>query len=168
MQRNFILTDVMKTGAHQTYEQFLDTHSLPDQIINHTGEYYTLHNYNLDSYDRKFAMIDRTVSNHSRLFNNTEYQSELTRRVKLLHSQGFKFILATPWESYENTITGNVYPKEIGIKSFEWTGGTSWFWFYMYHKHLNNKFKFTHDHFGSYFYKKYDFLYLNKQPREHR
>jgi hypothetical protein len=38
----------------------------------------------------------------------------------------------------------------------------------MYDKHLNNKFKFTHDHFGSYFYKKCDFLYLNKEPREHR
>ena len=38
----------------------------------------------------------------------------------------------------------------------------------MYEKHLNNKFKFTHDHFGSYWHKKHDFLYLNKQPREHR
>jgi len=169
MQRNFILTDVMKTGAHQTYERFLDTHSLPDQTIEYTGEYYTLHNYDLDAYDRKFAMIDRTLANNGRLLNNIEYQQELIRRVKLLHSQGFKFIMASPWESHENIQSGKIYPNNIGeVASFNWTGGVSWFWWYMYNKHLNNKFKFTHDHFGSYFYKKCDFLYLNKQPRKHR
>ena len=45
MQRNFFLTDLMKTGEHYRYEKFLDTHSLPNQTIEHTGEYYTLHNY---------------------------------------------------------------------------------------------------------------------------
>ena len=86
-----------------------------------------------------------------------------------MHSQGFKFIMASPWESHENINAGNIYPNDIeGITSFNWTGGVSWFWWYMYDKHLNNKFKFTHDHFGSYFYKKCDFLYLNKEPREHR
>ena len=168
MQRNFILTDVMKTGNHQSYEQFLDTHSLSDQKIDYTGEYYTLHNYDLDSYDRRFVLIDRTVANN-RVCANPEYQVELLKRVKLLHSQGFKFIMASPWESHENINAGNIYPNDIeGITSFNWTGGVSWFWWYMYDKHLNNKFKFTHDHFGSYFYKKCDFLYLNKEPREHR
>ena len=76
MQRNFILTDIMKTGNHMSYEQFLDTHSLPDQTIDYTGEYYTLHNYDLDSYDRKFAFIDRRVEN-VRLFDNAEYEKEL-------------------------------------------------------------------------------------------
>ena len=150
MQRNFFLTDVMKTGAHQTYERFLDTHSLPDQKIDYTGEYYTLHNYDLDSYDRKFALIDRRIDN-VRLFNNVEYEKELLTRINLLHSQGFKFIMASPWESHENIQSGKVYPNNIGeVESFNWTGGTSWFWFYMYYKHLNNKFKSTHDHFGSY------------------
>ena len=168
MQRNFILTDVMKTGNHQKYERFLDTHSLPDQTIEYTGEYYTLHNYDLDTYDRKFAFVDRTISN-DRVCANPEYQIELSKRVKLLHSQGFKFIMASPWESHENIKFGNIYPNSIGeVASFNWTGGVSWFWWYMYDKHLNSKFKFTHDHFGSYFYKKHDFLYLNKIPREHR
>ena len=168
MQRNFILTDIMKTGNHQTYERFLDTHSLPDQKIDYAGEYYTLHNYDLDSYDRRFVLIDRAISNN-RVCVNSEYQEELLKRVKLLHSQGFKFIMASPWESHENINAGNIYPNNIGeVASFNWTGGVSWFWWYMYDKHLNNKFKFTHDHFGSYFYKKYDFLYLNKEPREHR
>ena len=168
MQRNFILTDVMKTGDHMSYEQFLDTHSLPDQKIDYTGEYYTLHNYDLDAYDRKFAFIDRDIAN-DRVYANSEYQAELLKRVRLLHSQGFKFIMASPWESHENIKSGNIYPNDIkGITAFNWTGGVSWFWWYMYDKHLNNKFKFTHDHFGSYFYKKRDFLYLNKQPRRHR
>jgi hypothetical protein len=168
MQRNFFLTDLMKTGAHQTYERFLDTHSLPNQTIECTGEYYTLHNYDLDSYDRRFALIDRRIEN-VRLYDNAEYETELLTRVKLLHTQGFKFIMASPWESHENIKSGKVHPNNIGkIDSFNWTGGVSWFWWYMYDKHLNNKFKFTHDHFGSYFYKKHDFLYLNKQPRHHR
>ena len=168
MQRNFFITDLMKTGNHQSYERFLDTHSLPDQKIDYTGEYYTLHNYDLDSYDRRFALIDRTIANN-RVCANPEYQVELLKRVRLLHSQGFKFIMASPWESHENINAGNIYPNDIEeIRSFNWTGGVSWFWWYMYDKHLNNKFKFTHDHFGSYFYKKHDFLYLNKEPREHR
>ena len=57
MQRNFILTDVMKTGNHQKYERFLDTHSLPDQTIEYTGEYYTLHNYDLDRALREFERV---------------------------------------------------------------------------------------------------------------
>ena len=167
MQRNFILTDVMKTGNHQTYERFLNTHSLPNQTIECTGEYYTLYNYDLDAYDRKFAFIDRDIAN-DRVCSNPEYQAELLKRARLLHSQGFKFIMASPWESHENIQTGNIQPNSIEVESFNWTGGVSWFWWYMYDKHLNNKFKFTHDHFGSYWYKKHDFLYLNKQSRNHR
>ena len=173
MQRNFFLTDLMKTGEHIRYEQFLDTHSLPNQTIEYTGEYYTLHNYDLDSYDRRFALIDRRIHN-DRLLGNKEYSSELTRRVKLLHSQGFKFILATPWESIENIKTKSfidnpngekkvLIPERIDeVQTFEWTGSTSWFWSYMYEKHVNNNFKFKHNS------KKYDFLYLNKFPRIHR
>ena len=40
MQRNFILTDVMKTGDHHSYEQFIDTHTIPDQTfeLKYTGK----------------------------------------------------------------------------------------------------------------------------------
>ena len=178
MQRNFILTDVMKTGGHANLEQFINMHSLSDQTFDMTGEYYTLHNYDLDSYDRKFAVIDCRFEN-TRLKDNTEFSTEFKKRCDLLHSQGFMFIKANPWESLEN-INGSqyindefkfsntpIYP-EIDIKHVMWTGGTSWFWFYMYVKHVDNKFKFTHDHNGSYWHKKHDFLYLNKAPRKHR
>ena len=57
MQRNFILTDVMQTGNHQDLENFINYHSLTDQTFDMTGEYYTLHDYDLDSYDRRFAII---------------------------------------------------------------------------------------------------------------
>ena len=145
-----------------SYERFLRTHSLPNQTIEYTGEYYTLHNYDLDSYDRRFALIDRRIDN-TVLFGNKEYYNELDRRVKLLHSQGFKFIMASPWESIENLKSGKIHPNDIGnVNSFNWTGGTSWFWWYMYDKHKDSKFNFDHSN------KKYDFLYLNKQPREHR
>ena len=166
MQRNFILTDIMKTGNHNKLEDFINLHSLKGQAFDFTGEYYTLHNFNLDSYDRKFAIIDIRGANN-RLKDSPEFTVELKKRCKLLHSQGFVFIKSNPWESLENVNNTSQYP-EIDIKHIKWNGGVSWFWFYMYEKHLNNKFKFTHDHFGSYWHKKHDFLYLNKQPREHR
>ena len=59
------------------------------------------------------------------------------------------------------------YP-EIEIPHFKWTGDVSWFWYWMYNKHKNSKFNFTHDHNGSYWHKKHDFLYLNKGARIHR
>jgi hypothetical protein len=162
MQRNFILTDVMKTGIHTDLEQFIDMHSLPDQTFDMTGEYYTLHNYDLDSYDRKFAIIDCRAQN-DRLKDNTEFYSELRKRCDLLHSQGFVFIKASPWESLDNVNNSRqYYYPEIDLEHIKWTGGTSWFWFYMYVKHKDTKFNFDHSN------KKYDFLHLIKQHRDHR
>ena len=166
MQRNFILTDVMKTGFHQDLENFISMHSMADQAFDMTGEYYTLHNYDLDNYDRKFAMIDTRFVNN-RVKDNTEFNTELKKRCNLLHSQGFVFIKTNPWESLENVNSQTQYP-EMDIEHIKWTGDVSWFWFYMYMKHKDNTFDFTHDHNGSYWHKKHDFLYLNKSPREHR
>ena len=160
MQRNFILTDVMKTGFHVELEEFVKMHTLEDQTFEMTGEYYTLHNYDLDSYDRRFAMIDSRQAN-VRVKDNPDFNVELKRRCELLHSQGFVFIKADPWESQDNVKQILQYP-EIEIEHIKWTGGVSWFWYYMYDKHKNNKFNFDHTN------KKYDFLYLNKEPRAHR
>jgi hypothetical protein len=160
MQRNFILTDVMKTGNHQELEGFISMHSLENQCFDMSCEYYTLHNYDLDSYHRRFAIIDVREEN-TRIRNNKEFHEELTRRCELLKSQGFVFIQATPWESLENIKNSKVYPQ-IDIEHIKWSGGVSWFWYYMYNKHHDNKYKFDH---GT---KKFDFLYLNKTQRGHR
>jgi len=166
MQRNFILTDVMKTGDHVKLEKFLSYNSLADQTFDMTGEYYTLHNYDLDTYDRKFAVIDSN-SLIGRVTDNAEFSKDLKQRCDLLHSQGFKFIKASPWESLENITAVKQFP-ETDVEYVNWTGGTSWFWFYMYEKHKDNNFNFTHDHNGSYWHKLKEFLYLNKAPRRHR
>ena len=167
MQSNFILTDVMKTGDHHSYEQFLEAHSLPNQTFEYTGEYYTLHNFDLDKYDRKFAFIDMRIPNN-RVLDNTGYRNDLVTRLELLHQQGFKFILANPWESLDN-INSNIFVTGEKLKKVDipyphhvWTGGVSWFWSYMYHKHIDNSFNFIHSE------KQHDFLYLNKAPRTHR
>ena len=167
MQSNFILTDVMKTGDHHSYEQFLEAHSLPNQTFEYTGEYYTLHNFDLDKYDRKFAFIDMRIHNN-RVLDNTGYRNDLVTRLELLHQQGFKFILANPWESLDN-INSNIFVTGEKLKKVDipyphhvWTGGVSWFWSYMYHKHIDNSFNFIHSE------KQHDFLYLNKAPRTHR
>jgi len=150
----------MKTGLHVELEEFVKMHTLEDQTFEMTGEYYTLHNYDLDSYDRRFAMIDSRQAN-VRVKDNPDFNVELKRRCDLLHSQGFVFIKADPWESQDNIKQIVQYP-EIEIEHIKWTGGVSWFWYYMYDKHKNNKFDFDHTN------KKYDFLYLNKEPRAHR
>ena len=160
MQHNFILTDVMKTGNHVDLEQFINMHSLQKQKFDITGEYYTLHQYNLDSYDRKFAILDCRAGN-IRIKDNPDFAQELTKRCKLLHSQGFVFIKANPWESLENIELTTMYP-EIDLPHVKWTGGVSWFWFYMFQKHKDTKYNFNHA------LKNFDFLYLNKSKRQHR
>tara|TARA_X000001382_G_C3153547_1_gene173786 strand:- start:64 stop:1140 length:1077 start_codon:yes stop_codon:yes gene_type:complete len=168
MQRNFILTDIMKTGDHRSYEQFIDTHSLADQEFDCTGEYYTLHQYELDNYHRKFALIDMRIHNN-RLIGNDAYRNDLYTRLELLHQQGFVFILTNPWESADNIksqifVTGEKMKKiEIPYPYYTWTGGVSWFWSFMYHKHKDNKPQVTHK-----WPKIHEFLYLNKATREHR
>ena len=168
MQRNFILTDVMKTGDHQSYENFINLHSLHNQTFDMTGEYYTLHNYDLESYDRKLALIDYRIHTN-RLIESETYQSDLKTRLEILHQQGFKFIIANPWESMDN-IKNQVFLTGEKLKDIDmpypyhlWTGGVSWFWSFMFHKHKGVEFHFDHSN-----YKKYDFLYLNKFPRKHR
>jgi len=125
-----------------------------------TGEYYTMHEYDLESYDRRFAVIDTRVAN-DRIHRNTEFDLELRRRCDLLHSQGFVFIKATPWESIHNINNSTLYPR-MEIEHIKWSGGVSWFWFYMRQKHMAKSFNFDHSK------KKFAFLYLNKFPREHR
>ena len=166
MQRNFILTDVMKTGDHQQIEQFVNLHSLEDQTFDLEHEYYRLHNYDIDNYDRRFAIIDVRDDN-IRMRGNKEFDIEFKKRCELLHSQGFTFICSTPWESKDNVDNMTLYP-ELDLEHIRWTGDVSWFWFYMYMKHKDNTFNVTHDHNGSYWHKKHDFLYLNKATREHR
>jgi len=160
MQRNFILTDVMKTGDHPELEQFINSNTFTNQTFDMTGEYYMLHQYDLDSFDRKFAIIDWKAQN-KKLKDNPEFMKELQNRCNLLHSQGFVFIKANPWESLHNIKYGEQYP-DIDVEHIKWSGGVSYFWCYMFHKHKNKRHEFHHDN------KKFDFLYLNKFAREHR
>jgi len=162
----------MKTGDHVKFEQFIDMHSFTDQKFDVCGEYFAMDWYDLDSYDRRFAMVDSRQGN-IRFKPNKAFTEELEKRLEHLKSQGFVFIMASPWESMENISNTSdkndtQWPKEINQEYLTWTGDASWFWFYMYMKHKDNKFSFTHDHDGSYWHKKHDFLYLNKAPREHR
>ncbi len=160
MQRNFILTDVMRTGFHRDLEQFIDMHTLKNQSFDYTGDWYTLHDYDLDSYDRKFAIIDTRYGNYH-LRNSEDFNNDLNKRCELLHSQGFTFIKATPWECAETVDKERLWPT-IDIDHIKWTGGVSWFWFLMYKKYKNVNLNFNHDN------KKYDFLYLNKVNKPHR
>ena len=150
----------MKSGKHQDFEDFISMHSMKNQIFDMTGEYYRLHTYDLDSYDRRFAIIDVKEENLP-LTTNSDFYVELYKRINLLKSQNFVFIKATPWESLNNITVNPEYPN-VNVEHVKWSGGVSWFWFYMYKKHVGKSFNFTHDK------KPFDFLYLNKLPRGHR
>ena len=150
----------MKTGACQDVKDFIDLHSINGQVFECESEYYNLHNYDLDSYHRKFAIVDSRFDNN-KLKSSIGFSEELSKRCGLLHSQGFTFIKNTAWESKENIKNIEMYP-DIPFDHFTWTADTSWFWSYMFNKHNNKRFHFDHSD------KKYDYLYLNKQPRPHR
>ena len=162
-QHNLILTDIMKTGENQLYEGYIRFNTLPNQKFDFTSEYYFLHNFK-KKYDRKIALLNISHGLFG-LKKNNEFIDETKRRIKKLKQDGFKIITALPWESYDNFITGNFKIKELEEetkKNYLWHGQQSWFWFYMVIKHIKNNLSFDHSN------KKYDFLYLNKQPRSHR
>ena len=114
MTYNFFLTDLMKTGNHQLLEKFISLNNIPEQHIDYTGEYYTLHTFDLKKYERKFALIDHASAN-SRLWNNTDYWKDLSARIKYLGEQGFVFLIVSPWESlstFDQSIDYNNVLKE--------------------------------------------------------
>ena len=159
-QHNLILTDIMKTGDHIANEGFIRFNTLKNQKFDLTGEYYTLHNYKFEQYQRKVALLDVRKDNLC-LEKNLEFTIELDRRINFLKQNNFKIIVSCPWESAENFQKSNYFPTGYKNK-FLWHGQQSWFWFYMVIKHIKNNLSFEHSN------KKYDFLYLNKQPRSHR
>lgn len=150
----------MKTGFHLDLEEFISMHTMKDQSFECTGEYYTLHNYDLDSYDRRFAVIDCRMGNWL-VKDNAEYKQELQRRIDLLRSQGFVFIKSNPWES-SSILEATDPPPRVDIDHVKWTGDCSWFWWYMFRKHKEQNYVFKHDN------KKFEFLYLNKTAKPHR
>jgi len=159
-QHNLILTDIMKTSDHLALEGFIRFNTLLNQKFDLTGEYYTLHNFELEKYHRRIAFLDIRQDNH-RFENNLEFDVELKKRIKFLKKNNFKILIACPWESAENFKNANYFPT--GYKNeFLWHGQQSWFWFYMVIKHLKNKLSFDHS------IKTHDFLYLNKRIRKHR
>jgi len=146
----FILTDIMKTGNHVQWEEYIRFADLHGYDITMDGKWYSLHQYDLDSYDKKIAFIDTRFAHD---FNSNEfYQTDLAHRIKYLESKNFIIVYANPWESQ------HYFPKDRPA----WTGGVSWFWYLMFNRYKGHKDKFYHNQ------KQYDFLYLNKVDRPHR
>ena len=160
MQRNFILTDMMKTGFDQDVRHFIESNTMDDQKIDLTGQYYDLPLFDLDKYDRKFALIDHRIENQS-ISNNSEFNVEYMRRSAKLAKLGFTFIQSSSWECVESD-SHNMYPKTDHINIYKWWGDAGWWWWFCASKHRETAFNFNHDH------KTFDFLYLNKMRKRHR
>jgi len=162
IKKNFFLTDLMKTGYHQKIDEFLSMADITGEKIESTGEYYTLHQYDLTKYDRLFAMIDHQIF-HYVYWQNKNYKKDIAHRISQLKEMGFKFIVTFPWESLENMSSHEEYKLLLeGIDYKIWHGSTNWFWFLLYKLHKNKQYNFNHNK------KLYDFLYLNRQSRKHR
>lgn len=151
VQRNFILTDVMKTGNHIEWENFIHFADVKDQQFDMTGSWYQLQDYDLPSYDQRIAFIDHRP--FQSYLENSFYQRDLKERIDHLISKNFVIVYVNPWECKK---IHNLENKII------WAGDTSYFWYKMYHRYKNQKFKFSHVN------KEFDFLYLNKIRRPHR
>jgi len=158
-EHNFILTDVMKTGNHQQLESFINFSDLEGQQFDMTGEWYTLHQYDLKKYTRRIALIDHKAVN-SRAWKNEYYWRDLNERTEQLQQLGFVFVIANPWESHSNI--KKLHALSINKNCYYWCGESSWFWWMMYDRYKKKTFDINHSS------KKYDFLYLNKYPRAHR
>lgn len=157
--KSLILTDIMKTGHHWWYADFLRYNTIVDQQIDIIDDYYRLHQYKLESYDKKIAII---CAMNDFLLKNKEYKNDFDSKIEKLKSQGFKFILGIPWESRENT-KHNQHIALYEKNCFNiWYGDYEWFWYYVYAKNKDKNFIFDHS------VKFYDFLYLNKIKRPHR
>ena len=57
MMKNLILTDIMKTGHHWWYSQFIKYNNIKDQQIEVCDDYYNLNLFDLEKFDRKIAII---------------------------------------------------------------------------------------------------------------
>ena len=179
MKKIFILTDLMHSGQHREmqwfidlmfsgqhlqFENFIRSANIRDIEFTYEPEYWNLHNYDWDTYDALYCIIDQ----REQFIENKEFITQLHSRLEILNQNGFKFILACPWESGDN-IKHSKFFKEIQKYEYtNWHGDTTWFWYWMREKHRNNKLQFSHDHNGSYWHKIHEYLYLNKATRTHR
>jgi len=171
MKKIFILTDLMYSGQHREMQWFIESAKFEDVDFTFEPEYWNLHQYDWDRYDELFCIIDHRDGYES----NPEFVEQLNTRSELLRQNGFKFILARPWESPANMANSKFYELLKNIPHTKWFGGTTWFWYWMRSRHTSShgtsmeggKHKDTAikcDHS----IKKFDYLYLNKQPRTHR
>ena len=150
VQKIFILTDIMKTGNHIQFEEFINFCQFEEYKITMDGQWYSLHDYNLKNYDLRIAFID--ARNEQTFNQNKNYKKDLVERTSYLEQKGFCIVYANPWESE------HYFPTD----RLAWTGDRSWFWYLMYNRYKNTADKFYHID------KKYDFLYLNKFDKPHR
>ncbi len=105
MKKIFILTDVMLSGQNLEFENFIRSANIEDISFTYEPEYWNLHNYDWDSYDALYCIIDQ----REQFMENSEFVTQLHTRLGILHQNGFKFILACPWESGDNVKHSKFY-----------------------------------------------------------
>ena len=101
VKHNLVLTDLMHLGDHVYFENYWRFPSLPYERFDYFANYYELHKFDLDKYDRRIVLIDHRDSHH-KIWTSEEYIRDIQQRIEKLHKLGFVFIIAHPWESDKN------------------------------------------------------------------
>ena len=133
MKKIFILTDLMYSGQHLHFENFIRSANIKDIEFTYEPEYWNLHKYDWESYDELFCIIDHRDGYE----DNPEFVEQLHKRIELLKQNGFGFILARPWESPENVANSKFYALLKDVVHTKWFGGTTWFWYWMRQQHTS-------------------------------
>jgi hypothetical protein len=158
MKKIFILTDLMFSGQHLHFENFIRSANIQHVEFTFESNYWNMHSYDWNNYEELFCIIDHRDGYE----DNPEFVSQLHHRLELLKQNGFQFVLARPWESEDNVAGSKFYDILDGYNYSKWFGDTTWFWYFMREKHKGSQVNCDHSH------KPFEYLYLNKQPREHR
>ena len=78
--KNFILLDVMKTGYHERFRNFINCNSIHNEIFDISHEYYDVNLLTTKNYQRKLAIID-VLPSTQKYFQNFEYITDLKQRL---------------------------------------------------------------------------------------
>jgi len=163
MKKVYIILDAMSTGDIPNVKHYLEQFNDPNYQFTMSNHYFEYESQQLNQYDLKYMLIDTNFT--TRFHAGSEYQTELKRRVVSAHKMGFKIVLYNLWENHQHQSHSNIASllEQCEIETYHTLcGGRSYFWWMMYNLYNNWDHTFNHNH------KPFDFLYLNKRPREAR
>ena len=165
MKKIYVILDAMSTGNIPDVRSYLENFVDPDYSLTLSDHYFEHEAHSLNDYHLKYMLIDLNFIIRFGSKKLTKYHKELIQRVIEANDLGFRIVLYNLWEDSENHMKTDIADllKKCGVKKFYiLSAGKGYFWFYMHRLYQNWHPLIDHSN------KKFDFLYLNKNPRSER